>query len=46
MLIREGIIQNMEGMIIIPRIVLIQFMERFKDVDGSKVENKLVIIFN
>jgi len=45
--IREGIIQNGIGIISNPRIVLVQLNDKLKmDVEGSKVENRLVIIFN
>lgn len=43
---REGINQNIEGININPRNVLNQFNEEFRFVEGSKVENKFVIIFN
>lgn len=44
---REGINQNIEGIIKIPKKVLNQFKERLKMLDeGSKTENKFVIIFN
>lgn len=46
-LIREGISQYAEGIIINPIKVLNQFSERLKiDVEGSNTENKFVIIFN
>lgn len=45
-LIREGMNQNIAGKNISPNIVLNQFKERFILVDGSKVENRFVIIFN
>ena len=45
--IREGKNQNEYGIIINPINVLIQFKDKLKIVvDGSKTENKLVIIFN
>jgi hypothetical protein len=44
--IREGISQNIGGIIKIPSMTLIQFKEKFKFVIGSKVENRLAIIFN
>lgn len=43
---REGIIQNIEGIINNPIKVLNQFNEKFMFVEGSNTENKLVIIFN
>jgi hypothetical protein len=44
--IREGIIQNIKGKNINPMIVLIQFSEKLKIlVEGSKIENKFIIIF-
>lgn len=45
-LIREGTSQNIGGIIIIPKKVLNQFIEKLKFVVGSKVENRFVIIFN
>lgn len=45
--IREGINQNSKGKKRIPKIVLIQFKDKFKIfVDGSKIENKFIIIFS
>jgi len=45
--IRDGINQNINGKNKIPIIVLIQFKERFKIfVEGSKIENRFIIIFN
>lgn len=41
--IREGVIQNGDGIIIILKIV-IQFNLKIEEVDGSKIENKFVII--
>lgn len=46
MLIRDGINQNIGGIIISPKNVLIQFRDEFQFVEGSKDENKLAIIFN
>lgn len=44
---REGINQKVIGINIIPKIVLIQFNEKFIIVvEGSNTENKLVIIFS
>lgn len=43
---REGINQNRDGINKSPRNVLNQFIEVLKFVDGSKVENRFVIIFN
>lgn len=43
---REGINQNIGGIIIIPINVLSQFNDKLKFVEGSKVENKFIIIFN
>lgn len=44
---RFGMSQNEVGIKIIRREVLIQFMDQLKIVDeGSKTENKFVIIFN
>jgi hypothetical protein len=44
---RFGINQNLYGINNNPKIVLIQFIGKFiKFVDGSKIENKFVIIFN
>lgn len=44
---REGINQYTEGINKIPKKVLIQFKDKLKILDeGSKTENKLVIIFN
>lgn len=44
--IREGINQNIKGKNMIPKIVLIQFNDKFKIlVEGSKIENKFIIIF-
>jgi hypothetical protein len=44
--IREGIIQNIKGKDINPITVLIQFSENLKIlVEGSKIENKFIIIF-
>jgi hypothetical protein len=44
---RDGINQNAVGIKVNPRIVLIQFKERFITlVEGSNTENKFVIIFN
>lgn len=46
-LYRDGINQNIGGIINNPIIVLIQFNEKFRILEvGSKTENKLVIIFN
>lgn len=46
-LIREGSIQKEYGIIIKPIKVLIQFKDKLKIVvEGSKTENKFVIIFN
>lgn len=43
---REGSNQYIEGIIKIPRIVLIQFNDKLKILDvGSNTENKFVIIF-
>lgn len=44
--IRDGINQNIDGINISPKIDLIQFNDKFDLEDGSKIENKLVIIFN
>jgi hypothetical protein len=45
--IREGKNQNIIGKNKIPSIVLIQFKEKLKIlVEGSKIENKFIIIFN
>lgn len=44
--IREGINQNIGGIIKIPKVILIQFKENFKFVVGSNVEKRLAIIFN
>jgi hypothetical protein len=44
--IREGKNQNSIGKNIIPKKVLNQFKDRFKIlVEGSKIENKFIIIF-
>jgi hypothetical protein len=44
--IREGILQNNKGNIKIPKKVLIQFRDKFITlVEGSKIENKFIIIF-
>lgn len=43
---RLGKIQNRDGIIISPMRVLVQFIDIFMLVAGSKVENKFVIIFN
>lgn len=43
---REGISQNIEGIIKIPIKDLNQFNDKLKFVAGSKEENKLAIIFN
>lgn len=44
--IRDGINQKIIGKNKIPKIALIQFKERFKIfVEGSKIENKFIIIF-
>jgi hypothetical protein len=46
MVCRDGINQILVGMIIIPKNVLVQLIERFMFlVDGSNTENKLLIIF-
>lgn len=46
-LIRDGNNQNIDGININPRNVLLQFNDKLKMlVDGSNVENKFVIIFN
>lgn len=46
MLIRDDVNQNIDGIINNPINVLVQFIEILKIlVDGSKVENKFVIIF-
>jgi hypothetical protein len=44
-LYREGVIQYIVGIIIIPRSVLVQFNDILILLAGSKVENKFVIIF-
>lgn len=43
---RLGINQNEIGIIRIPKIVLSQFKDKLKEVEGSNVENKFAIIFN
>lgn len=44
---REGISQNIGGIKIKPKKVLIQFKDKLKMLDeGSNTENRLVIIFN
>jgi hypothetical protein len=43
--IREGINQYMGGIIKSPKKILIQFIDKPKFVEGSKVENKFAIIF-
>jgi len=43
---RDGINQKVTGIIKIPKMVLIQLKDELKLVDGSKDENKLVIIFS
>lgn len=44
---RDGMSQNIEGIIINPRKVLNQFKEKLKILEeGSNTENKLVIIFS
>jgi hypothetical protein len=44
---RDGINQKAVGINVSPKIVLIQFKERFITlVEGSKTENRFVIIFN
>lgn len=45
-LIRDGINQNILGRNIRPNKTLIQFKERLVLVEGSKVENRFVIIFS
>jgi hypothetical protein len=46
MVCRDGINQILVGMIIIPKNVLVQLIERFMIlVDGSNTENRLLIIF-
>lgn len=46
-LYRDGINQNIEGIIINPMKVLIQLIDKLKILDeGSNTENKFVIIFN
>ena len=45
--IREGKNQNIIGKNIIPNIELSQFIDKLKIlVDGSKIENKFIIIFS
>lgn len=45
--LREGKNQNNMGKNRIPNIVLVQFKEKLKIfVEGSKIENKFIIIFN
>jgi hypothetical protein len=45
--LREGKNQNNIGKNIIPNIVLIQFKEKLRIlVEGSKIENRFIIIFN
>lgn len=43
---REGINQKEAGINIKPSIVLIQFNDKLKFVDGSNLENKFAIIFS
>lgn len=43
---REGINQNWNGKIKIIKIILNQFIDSFILVEGSKIENRFVIIFN
>jgi len=45
-LVRDGMNQNIGGMIINPIIVLVQFKDIFQFDEGSKDENKFIIIFN
>lgn len=45
MLFRFGRIQNIFGIIISPRVAMVQFRDKLIDVAGSKAENILVIIF-
>lgn len=42
---REGINQNWNGKIKIIKLILSQFKENFILVDGSKIENRFIIIF-
>jgi hypothetical protein len=44
--IREGINQKFNGKKIKIKNELVQFKDKLKIVDGSKTENRLVIIFN
>lgn len=43
---REGINQNWNGKIKIINLILNQFNDNFILVEGSKIENKFIIIFN
>lgn len=43
---RDGINQYWNGKIKIINLILIQFIDNFILVEGSKIENKFVIIFN
>lgn len=43
---RDGISQNWKGKIKIIKIILNQLRESFILVDGSKIENRFIIIFN
>lgn len=45
-LYRDGVIQNVIGISLIPIIVLIQLKDILIDVAGSNVENRFVIIFS
>ena len=42
---REGVSQNIGGIIVNPRKILNQFMDRLKFVEGSKEEKRFAIIF-
>lgn len=46
MINRDGINQYWNGKIKIINLILIQFIENFILVVGSKIENKFIIIFN
>ena len=45
-LFRDGVNQNEGGIIKIPIIILVQFIEVFQFVEGSKDANRFAIIFN
>ena len=44
--IRDGINQYIDGIKKINKIVLIQFIDKYENVVGSKEEKRFIIIFN